>query len=242
MVKKLNLTFKKVVFFSVISVLLGVSLVYVLGLAVKLQTGSPSTASPTGVPPSGFQLLIFAYNGDNQSVSSSGFVQASVTVTGPENYSGTTTTDPQNPLRFLVEPGEYFVFGTYSSAVPQNATVGVNSRSLYIYDVFLNFGSSAVPPFGHIIVTAWNITKLSGGEFLSHAVEASVTVTGPENYSGTTTTDLRYPLIFTVAPGEYTVFGTYGSFPTQNQIVDVSKGSSKGVDLFFEDAPFPPPP
>jgi hypothetical protein len=251
MVNALNLTFKKVILLSVLTVLLGVSFVYAIGYEFKpkssTQTGpTSSTFTPTGFIPPGIapfysgHLVIFAYNGSNQSDGSSSFVQASVTVTGSESHNGTTTTDSQNPLIFTVTPGEYSVFGTYDSASPQNETVNVTSGSYC--DAFLNFGSVRLPSLGHILVTAWYTSKQSSGELLSYFVQASVTVTGSESHNGTTTTDYYDPLIFTVTPGEYSVFGTYDSASPQNVTVNVTPGSYSGVFLSFGNSPFPPPP
>ncbi len=241
----MNLTFKKAILLSVLTVLLGVSLVHALGLEFKprnsAQAGLGSTFAPPGMMPSfaGY-LLIFGYDGDNQSVGSSSFVQASVTITGPE-YNGTTSTDPQNPLRFVLMPGEYSVFGTYSSATPQNVTVKVTSGSLC--DAFLNFGSSPLPPLGHILVEAWYTGNQSSGDSQTDFVQASVTITGPESHNGTTNdTDYYDPLMFTVAPGEYSVFGTYDSAQSQNETVDVTAGSCSAAVLIFGDAPWNPPP
>jgi len=241
----LNLTFRKMILLSVLTVILGVSLVYGLSLELKTenstQPGSSSTPSPASWPPFGYSyLLVFAYNGDNQSAISSAFVQASVTITGPENHNGTTTTDPQNPLRFLLAPGQYSVLGTYGSAVSQNVTVKVTAGG--ICDAFLNFSSSPVPLFGHILVTAWNTNEQPNGGFVSYRAQASVTITGPEDHNGTTGTDPKNDLIFTVTPGEYSVLATYGSASSQNQTVDVAAGSVSNAEFFFGNAPLYPPP
>ncbi len=268
-VNELNLTFKKLVLLSVLTVLLGVSLVYAIGYEFKpkssTQTGpTSSTFTPPGIAPlcSG-HLLIFAYDGSNHSDGGSSFVQASVTITGPEfpitvpvfvgngstitktfvneTLNGTTTTDQQSPLMFTVAPGQYSVFGTYSSAQPQNETVDVTPGSYC--DAFLNFGSLPLPPLGHIIVTAWYTGNQSSGDSQTRLVQASVTITGPESHNGTTNdTDYYNPLMFTVAPGQYSVFGTYSSAQPQNETVDVTAGSYSAAVLIFGDAPWRPPP
>lgn len=243
---ELNLTFKKVILLSVLMVLSGVSLVYALSLEFKLgnstQTGPTPYifALPSMQHSLASELLIYGYDGDNQSSGSSSFVQASVTITGTEYHNVTTSADPQTPLKVRLMPGEYSVSGTYGSTKPQNVTVKVTSGS--VYDAFLNFGSSPLPPLGHIVIVAWYTGVQSNGDFESLTVRASVTIAGPQQYSSTTSTDLDDPLILTVTPGEYLVFGTYGSAIPQNETVSVAAGGYIGAPLFFGDATFFPPP
>jgi len=246
MVSGLNLTFKKVVLLSVFVVLLGVSLVYALSIGFKpgnsQRTGSTSTFK-SGVPHPPLAvdyLLVFAYDGDNQSVGSSSFVQASVTITGREDHNGTTSTDPQNPLRFLLMPGEYSISATYNSATPQNETVRVGTSG-NLSDVFFNFGSSPLPSLGHIAIEAWYISKQPSGEFLGYQVQASIAISGPEYHNGTTGTGSPGVLIFTVAPGEYSVYATYDSATPQSDTVSVAAGRCSGGDFCFGDASVPPP-
>ena len=247
----MKLTFKKVILLSALTMLLGVSLVYAVSYEFK-PNNSPQTDpmshsfAPPGLSiPFDAHLRVFAYLND-------GLVQASVTITGPElpnpfdngapvnvtTLNGTTSTDLQNPLRFLVWPGVYSVFGTYGSAPPQNATVSV-TESGYYGEAVLNFGSSPPPPLGHIIVEAWYESS-NGGSF----VQASVTIIGPLPFfdtriNGTICANEVDPSVFTVAPGVYSVFGTYGSAPPQNATVTVMAGGFAGVFLDFSG--FPPP-
>lgn len=245
MVNELNLTFKKAVLLSVLCVLLGVGMIY--GISYEFQP-APKFTPPLMAPLYSSRLLVYAYDGDNHSDGSS-FVQASVTITGPhspitmpvyagnnstivktfvnETYNGTTTTDPQSPLLFWVLPGEYSVVATYGLNQPHIETLNVTPPGGYC-DLFLNFGSVPLPPLGHIIVTAW----YTGNES-SPLVQASITISGPESHGGTTTPNYLEPLVFTVAPGEYTVVGTYGSAQPQTKIVKVIAGRSSSADLIF---------
>jgi hypothetical protein len=264
MADELSLTFKKMILFSVLTVLLGVSLVYAMGYMFKpknsLQTSSTSyNFAPPGIasvapmaPPFRSKVLVFAY-------SDGGFVQASVIITGPESpnppsyngapinvtmLNGTTTTDLQNPLMFDgMWPGTYFVFGTYESAPPQNVTVNVAVGSYC--DVFLDFGSLPLPALGHIFVMAWYTGNQSIGDSQTTLVQASITITGPESLNGTTNgpdTDFWSPLMFTVAPGEYSVFAAYNSWPQQMETVNVTAGSGSAAVFSFGDEPWRPPP
>jgi hypothetical protein len=264
MVNELNLTFKKLILLSALTVLLGVSLVYAMGYMFKpkssLQTGSTSyNFTPPAIgamasiaPPFRSKVLVFAYSGD-------GFVQAPVMIVGPKSpnppsyngapinvtaFNGTTSTDLQNPLMFDgMWPGVYYVSGTYKSAPAQNATVNAAVGSYC--DVFLNFGSVPLPSLGHIFVTAWYTGNQSSGYSQTTLVHASVTISGPESHNGTThgpDTDFWSPLMFTVAPGEYSVFGTYNSWPQQVETVNVTAASGSAAVFIFGDAPFGPPP
>ena len=96
--------------------------------------------------PSPGYLRVFAFYGTKQPDGSDigSYVQVFVTVTGPESHAGTTTTDPWNPLNFTLAPGQYFISGTYDSTAPQNGTVNVAAGSHR--DVYLNFGSTSLPP------------------------------------------------------------------------------------------------
>ena len=236
---ELNLTFRKVILLSVLTVLLGVSLVYAIGYEFKPKS-STSSRPPGGLAiPIDAHLFVFAYSGDS-------FVQASVTITGPESpnpafdngtlvnattLNGTTSTNLQNPLRFQVWPGVYSVFGTYGSAPPQNATANVMEIGSY-GEVVLNFGSSPAPPLGHIVVSAWYWGESSGS-----FVHASVTITGPEYHYGTIRASDSDPSVFTVKPGVYSVFGTYGSAPPQSATVNVTAGGFAGALLDFSSNP-----
>jgi hypothetical protein len=147
------------------------------------------------------------------------------TNTGPENFTGTTTTDLQNPLTFpLCGFTQYYVLGTYGSLPPQNATGDVDETQGRAV-VVLNFGSCPPPPIGTISVSALRETYLPGPcPGSQEALAASVVVTGPENFTGTTTTDLTNLLTFTVVPGQYSVTVTYDSLPPQNETINVSEG------------------
>ena len=242
------------------SVLLGAGLIY--GIRYEFKPSSRFTP-PLMAPLASTRLLVLAYDGNNHSDANSSFVQASVTIIGPqsplivpayvgddstiietfvnETFNGTTTTDPQSPLIFTVPPGEYSLVATYGSTEPQTETLNVTPGGFR--DVFLNFGSVPLPPLGHIFVTAWcagggsinNITQTS------LLVQASITIRGPESHNGTTTIDYYDPLIFTVAPGEYTVVGTYGSWPPQTETVDVTAASGSAAVFIFGDEPWRPP-
>jgi PKD repeat protein len=105
---------------------------------IQTTTSPPSASSGT--------LRVFAFYAVKQPDGScvGSFVQVPVTVIGPENHTGMTTTDRWNPLSFTVAPGEYSVSGTYDSATPQTASVNVSAGNYG--DVLLNFGSSSPPP------------------------------------------------------------------------------------------------
>ena len=112
------------------------------------------------------------------------------------------------------------------------------------------------PNLGYLLVFAYSGTIQPDGNYTGSFVQASVTVTGPlpdtNNYTGTTTaelknsfiiggwgestTDLQNPLIFPLSPGEYYVSGTYGS-AQQNATVDVQGWAS--VVFNFGSSPFP---
>jgi hypothetical protein len=137
------MTFKKLILFSALTVLLGVGVVYALSYEFKPSPPSPSTGT----------LFVLAYYGVKQPDGSyiGSYVQVLVTVIGPENYTGITTTygwfpsptEVGNHLNFTVAPGQYSVSGTYAST-PQTATVNVSAGSYSV--AFLNFGSSPPPP------------------------------------------------------------------------------------------------
>ena len=96
-------------------------------IVVYFKTG-PST---TGT------LRVFAsYNG--------AYVVASITATGPQTVSGSTTTSSANPLAFTVTAGTYTVSGSYSSgsAAPQTVTVTAGGS----VDANLNFGGPSPTP------------------------------------------------------------------------------------------------
>jgi hypothetical protein len=82
-------------------------------------------------------LRVFAsYNG--------AYVVASVTASGPQTVSGSTTTSPSNPLAFTVTAGMYTVSGTYASGSASPVTVTVPAGGSA--DASLNFGGSSPPP------------------------------------------------------------------------------------------------
>jgi hypothetical protein len=206
------------------------------------------------VPADGY-LRVFAYYAVKQpdGTYQGGFVQASVTVIGPENFTGTTTTDVQNPLTFTVnKDGLYSVLGICGSFPPQNVTVYLGngwSNNTYAplggcyFEAVLNFGSSPAPSIGTISVSAYyeSLEKwINGTGYSCSLVEASVVVTGPENFTGMTTTDTFNPLTFTVVPGQYSMSVTYGSLPPQNETVNVQDGGYYPVTVFFGSGPLPP--
>lgn len=259
MVNELNMTLRELIVLSLLTVLLGVGLVYTMGYMFKLpssqRTSSTSYAyvppiigssAPMAIPLSG-KVLVYAYSDGD-------FVQASVTISGPESpnpylnkpvnvttLNGTTSTDLQNPLVFDgMWPGVYSVLGTYGSAPPQNETVNVPNLSYC--DVLLNFGSVPLPSLGHIFVTAWCTGNKSSDNSQTTLVQASVTIVGPESHNGTTNDSFLSPLMFTVAPGEYSVFGTYKSWPQQMQTVNVTAASGVAAVFIFGDQPWHPPP
>jgi hypothetical protein len=130
------MTFKKLILFSALTMLLGVGVVYALSYEFKPSLPSASTGT----------LRVFAFYAVKQPDGSyqGSFVQASVTIIGPENHTGITTTDPWDPLNFTVTLGQYSVSGTYDSTTPQTVNVNVSAGSYSV--AFLNFSSSPPPP------------------------------------------------------------------------------------------------
>jgi hypothetical protein len=116
--------------------LLGVGVVYTVSYQFK-----PESSTQTGTP----NLYVLAYYGVDKL--DGGFeafcVQVLVTVIGPENYTGTTTTNQLRPLNFTVVPGQYTVSGTYNSTLK---TKTVNVTAEYICYVYLNFGDTCCLP------------------------------------------------------------------------------------------------
>jgi len=129
------MTFKKFMLFSALTVLLGVGTVYALSCEFK-----PESPIPTGTL---YVSAIYAVEQPDGSYIG-GYVQVLVTVIGPENHTGITTTNPWHPLNFTVAPGQYSVSGTYDSTAPQTVTVNVSAG--YFALALLNFGSSPPPP------------------------------------------------------------------------------------------------
>lgn len=223
----MNLTFRKLILFSTLTIILGVGLVY--GMSVQFRTGNQTQKTPTShnpqplgeIPVSEAHILVFAYVWND-----GGFVQSSVTAFGQlsppvavvnvetkelesitnETDNGTTTTDVQNPLIFTVSPGVYSILATYADAPPQNITINATDSSYN--DAIFNFGSSPPPPLGHIIVIA---EQSDPSVIAFDYLQASVSITGPETLNGTTSGNEWNPTVFTVAPGTYSVFATYGS-------------------------------
>ena len=91
-------------------------------------------------------LRVFAsYNG--------AYVAASITASGPQTVSGSTTTSSTNPLAFTVTAGTYTVSGTYASGSASPVTVTVPAGGSA--DASLNFGGSLpTPDFLAAIITA----------------------------------------------------------------------------------------
>lgn len=239
------MSFRKFLLFSVLTALLGFSLVY--ALSIEYTPGSTtktgfSSPRPGTIISLATYLLVFAYDGDNVSSGSLGFVQASVAIDGT-GYNGTTSADLQNPLIFtLSHTGVYSVSGVYNSSVLQNVSVQVTSLG-GVFDAFLNFGSSPLPPLGHIWIEAWGTSQ--GPNYLtSGPVQASVSISGPEQHNGTTASAHALPpeggLIFSVQPGNYTVSVTYGS-ETQNETLSVEAGQTLPCCFWFGDDGMRPP-
>jgi hypothetical protein len=303
MVNELNLSFKKLILLITLTVILGISLVY--GLSYEFapesspqrtretsgssSSGSSSSGSSSSgsAPAPGLAILadghlrVFAYYAVEQPDGSyqGGFVQSSVAVIGPENFTGTAATDVQNPLTFTVnKDGRYSVLGTYGSLPPQNVTIQLgmerhwymsNGTLKYGYNdtgwfeplnggyfwVVLNFGSSPPPPVSTISVSAyyesletgwameyengsWKNVTTAGGSW--SLVEASVVITGPENFTGITIANTFNPLTFTVVPGQYSVTVTYDSLPPQNETINVRDGDYCPVTVWLGSGPLPP--
>lgn len=135
MVNELNMTLRKLILFSALTVLMGVSLVYALSYEFKPSPALPSTGT----------LSVSAYYAVKQPNGSyeGSYVQVPVTVTGPESHNGTTVTDGNNPLNFTVAPGQYSVSGTYENATPLAVTANVSAGSHV--KILLNFASSPPP-------------------------------------------------------------------------------------------------
>lgn len=76
-------------------------------------------------------------------VSDGVYVAASVTVTGSSTFTGTTTLDLNNPLKFDLNPGSYMVTGDYDDAATQtqSATIIVG----HVTSVTLTF-TGTIPP------------------------------------------------------------------------------------------------
>ena len=252
MVSRLNLTFRWLLLISALAVLLTISLVFALNYEFKpknslyVETRSP-VIQPLGlqglsslVMPANAHICVFAYCDD-------GFVNASVTITGPDppiplfedvvainstTLNGTTSADLQSPLEFQVLPGIYYVVGTYGSASPKIAIVNATASGTY-GEVVLNFGSSSPPPLGHIIISAWYWGESSGS-----FVQASAAITGPQSLNCTIGDDYLDASIFTMKTGAYSVVGTYGSAPSQNATVSVTAGTFIWLILDFSPSSF----
>jgi len=99
----------------------------------------------TGPPTTGTLRVFASYNG--------AYVAASITASGPQPVSGSTTTSSTTPLSFTVSAGTYTVSGTYAygSAAPVTVTVPAGGS----VDANLNFGGpSPTPDFLAAIITA----------------------------------------------------------------------------------------
>ena len=249
-------------------VVLGIAMVYGIRFefqprtaskpASKSTSGQASTSPSVGGPMaiSAFSnVLVFAYAG-----SAEGFVQTSVTIAGPlvngtamenqtlisngtsyyvDSFNGTTTADLQNPLILQLFPaGVYTLSATYGSAPPQNLTLNVTGFGV-IYQAVFNFGSSPMPPMGHLLVETWATTNGTNGTFYSSIVQASVAIIGPESFNATLLSSENPFSIFTVATGAYTITATYASFPQQTDTANVTDGGVAGAYFFFGG---PPPP
>jgi len=108
-----------------------------------------------------------------------------------------------------------------------------------------NSGDNSV---GTMYVRAFYATGSDTAGWTGGYVAVVVSVSGPENTSGTTTTSGSFPsppgtttdvLTFSLTPGTYTVSGTYnGIFKSEN--VTVTQG--EGVEVFLNFGESPPPP
>lgn len=162
-------------------------------------------------------------------------------VIAEESYNGTTTTDPQNPLKFTVFPGVYSVFGTYASAAAQNETVTLASGDYA--EVILNFGYSPAPTLTFISIIAFYTPTSNSSTIVecSNLVQASITITGPQfSYNATTSTAWDNPLILTVIPGDYFISATYDSV-TQYSTVNVTSTGGTAWFNFGSSSWLPPP-
>jgi len=131
----LNMTLKKLILISALTVLLGVSVIYALSYELRPSLSVPSSGT----------ISVSAYHTVKQPNGSyeESYVQIPVTVTGPESHNGTTVTSGNNPLNFTVAPGQYSVSGTYENATPLVLTANVSAGS-YV-KVLLNFAYSPPP-------------------------------------------------------------------------------------------------
>ena len=225
--------FKKPILPLAFIVLLGVSLVYAIAYEVKpenLAQTFPTSGSdfqpracalrqdryailPINSVIPGF-LIVWAWYAVKQPDGSyvGSYVQALVTITGPESQNGTTTTDPWNPLVFTVPPGEYSVVGTYDSAPQQNATVDCWPE--YGGSVFLDFGGPPPPLTFGVVVAGVTSSKSVVGQ--GYSLNISVTAV-----------DLGTPETLNVTVYANTTYVTF-------QNVTVSSGTSTTLALTWD--------
>lgn len=130
-------------------------------------------------PPTTGTLRVFAsYQGT--------YVSTSVTVTGPQSTSGTTTTNENNPLTFTLVAGIYTITGTYNPGANPisnytTATVVVGQP----VDATLNFAGTQPPPPTTYTLTV--MTRDSSGTLLSGVL---VTLGSQTGYSTATFSSL----------------------------------------------------
>jgi hypothetical protein len=116
---------------------------------VYYQAGYNCLGTTSSPPPSGTSTLrVFAYYSVEQPDGSyqESLVPASVTVSGPQSQSGTTTTDPNNPLSFTLTPGTYSISGTYDDTVQLAITTISQGQTSDVSLYFGSSGSSSPPP------------------------------------------------------------------------------------------------
>jgi len=97
--------------------------------------------------------------------------------------------------------------------------------------------SPSLPSTGTLSVSAYYAAKQPDGSYEGSYVQVPVTVTGPESHNGTTVTDGNNPLNFTVAPGLYSVSGTYENATPLAVTTNVSAGSYVKILLNFASSP-----
>jgi hypothetical protein len=100
--------------------------------------------------------------------------------------------------------------------------------------------SSSSSSTGTLSISAYYGVKLPDGSYEGSYVQVPVTVAGPESHNGTTTTNGWNTLNFTVAPGQYSISGTYENATPVTVTANVSAGSDVSALLNFGSSPPPP--
>jgi hypothetical protein len=196
MVNELNMTLRKLILFSALTVLMGVGVVYALSYEFKPSPSSPSTGT----------LSVSAYYAVKQPDGSyeGSYVQVPVMVTGPESHDGATVTDGNNPLNFTVAPGQYSVSGTYENATPLAVTANVSAGSNV--KILLNFASSpppSPPPTAEGVNDGLDLTmRLDKTEYsLGEPINITLTLTNISNQTATFGLDYSNEFDFQVYNG-----------------------------------------